>query len=186
MISLILRHEPERIGVELQPGGYVFVSDLLAGLARQGTGITREDLDRLVRESDKQRFSFDASGERIRANQGHSVEVDLQLEPRQPPEVLFHGTTARALEGIRRDGLRKMKRHAVHLSPDVETAIRVGGRRGKPLVLRIQSGRMHAEGHVFYCSENGVWLTDEVPPAFIEEGDWSGQCSARTSGTGGE
>ena len=116
-----------------------------------------------VETNDKQRFSFDDTGDLIRANQGHSVEVDLNLEVRTPPEVLFHGTVERFLASIKAEGLKKGKRHHVHLSEDVETARRVGARRGKPVILRVAAGRMHAEAIIFFRSTNGVWLTDSVP-----------------------
>ena len=121
----------------------------------------------VVASSDKQRFAFDETGDRIRANQGHSVEVDLQLEPMNPPAVLYHGTAADTVPLVLRDGLRKMGRHHVHLSPDVQTATRVGARRGRPAVVTVDAAGMARAGHVFYVSANGVWLTDEVPPAFL-------------------
>jgi putative RNA 2'-phosphotransferase len=169
LISLILRHEPSKIGVEaLEPGGYVPVAALLEGLERLGSRITREELDTLVRDSDKGRYSFDASETRIRANQGHSVLVDLGLTPKKPPDVLFHGTPERFVETIRREGLKRMARHAVHLSPDETTATIVGRRRGYPVVLRIDAARMSENGYVFTRSGNGVWLVDEVPPAYLD------------------
>lgn len=168
LLSLILRHEPSKIGLaELEPGGYVPVAVLLTGLARQGVNLTREELEAIVAGSDKQRFSFDATGTRIRCNQGHSVPVDLQLSPAIPPQILYHGTPERSIEAIRKTGLQKMARHAVHLSPDHETADKVGSRRGRPVILTIAAGRMHEDGHVFYKSENDVWLVDEVPAKYI-------------------
>lgn len=162
-LSLVLRHEPWRAGVELEPGGWVPVDSVLAA-----ANVSRETLERVVAESDKQRFSIDESGTRIRANQGHSVEVDLRLEPKIPPDVLFHGTHPGAVEAIRVEGLKRMSRHAVHLSPDEATAERVGARRGKPVILRVDARAMAADGTTFYLSENGVWLTESVPPQFIE------------------
>lgn len=168
LLSLILRHEPSKIGLQnLEPGGYVPVATLLDGLARLGVATTRADLDAVVAESDKQRFSFDETGTRIRCNQGHSVPVDLQLSPAIPPATLYHGTPENSVAAIRQDGLRKMGRHAVHLSPDIPTATAVGNRRGHPVILRIDAARMQADGHVFYRSENGVWLVDAVPPEYI-------------------
>jgi len=120
-----------------------------------------------VAHNDKQRFSFDASGTRIRADQGHSVEVDLQLAPAEPPPVLYHGTAARSAPAIARDGLRKMRRQHVHLSPDVQTARRVGARHGAPVVFAVDAAAMRRAGHVFYRSANGVWLTGQAPPAFL-------------------
>ncbi|MDX1933075.1 MAG: RNA 2'-phosphotransferase [Capsulimonadales bacterium] len=166
-LSKHLRHQPERIGLTLEPGGWVGVDDLLAACARNGFLLTREQLDEIVRENDKQRFAFDATGTKIRANQGHSVEVDLELSPAEPPEVLYHGTGAGSVEAIRREGLKKMRRHHVHLSADRETAERVGRRHGRPVVFRVDAAAMHAAGHVFYRSDNGVWLTEHVPPEFL-------------------
>jgi putative RNA 2'-phosphotransferase len=120
-----------------------------------------------VAENDKQRFAFSADGTKIRANQGHTVKVDLRLQPRTPPDPLYHGTAAKSLVSIQKEGLKKGPRHAVHLSPDRETAVNVGGRRGTPVVLVIESGRMAQEGYVFTCSENGVWLVEKVPPEYI-------------------
>jgi putative RNA 2'-phosphotransferase len=168
-LSLVLRHRPETIGIELDAEGWVDVEDLLAACARHGRTISRDQLDDLVRTNDKQRFAFSADGSRIRANQGHSLPVDLGLVPVEPPELLYHGTVRHFLDSIRRDGLTKGKRHHVHLSPDIQTATRVGQRRGRPIVLVIEAGRMFRERHKFYRSENGVWLTDAVPAAYIRE-----------------
>ena len=161
-LSKYLRHAPEELGLSLQPGGWVPVDDLLAAAVGHGFPISYDELVEVVETNDKQRFAFDSSGEMIRANQGHSVEVDLQLEEREPPEVLYHGTVERFLPSILADGLNKGKRHHVHLSKDVETARKVGARRGQPVVLTVDAGRMHREGHTFFLSTNGVWL--EVDP----------------------
>jgi len=169
-ISLILRHEPQKIGVEkLDLGGYVFVTQLLDGLKKFNINITKADLDQLVTENNKQRYSYDESGARIRANQGHSCEVDLQLVPLNPPAILYHGTTYDAVPMILEEGIKKMYRHAVHLSENIETAINVGSRRGKYALLKVDSKQMDLNRFVFYRSENGVWLTEYVPPAYIEE-----------------
>ena len=166
-MSLVLRHQPDLIGIELDEYGWTPVEELIAKAQTNGHRFTESELREVVEKNDKQRFAFSEDGKMIRANQGHSIPVDLDLDPRVPPERLFHGTVARFLPGIRREGLLKGERHHVHLSPDVETAKKVGFRRGKPVILEIQSGRMHAEGLVFYCSDNGVWLTERVPPAYI-------------------
>jgi len=166
-LSKHLRHAPEAIGLTLAPGGWVSVSDLLEACARAGVRLSREQLEEVVRNNSKQRFAFDETGQRIRANQGHSVEVDLELQPVEPPAVLYHGTGHRTEEVIRREGLRKMRRHHVHLSPDVETATRVGARHGRPVVFQVDAARMHADGHLFFRSENGVWLVDEVAPEYL-------------------
>jgi putative RNA 2'-phosphotransferase len=166
-LSLVLRHRPEQIGIALDPHGWVDVDALLDACARHGRPISRELLDEIVATSDKQRFAFNDDGRQIRANQGHSVEVDLELAPVEPPEVLYQGTVARFLPSIRREGLRRMKRHHVHLSDSRETALAVGRRRGEPVLLAIESGRMHRDGHAFYLAANGVWLTDAVPPEYL-------------------
>jgi putative RNA 2'-phosphotransferase len=166
-LSLHLRHRPAAIGLALQEGGWVNVSDLLAACAAHGTPISPDQLAKIVAGNDKQRFAFDATGTRIRAQQGHSVEVDLQLAPAVPPPVLYHGTAPAALAAIRREGLQKMKRHHVHLSPDEETARRVGARRGQPHLLTVDAAAMHTAGAVFYESGNGVWLVDAVPPQYL-------------------
>ena len=166
-LSKHLRHEPEKLGLTLAPGGWVAVDDLLAGAAKIGFPISREELERVIAENDKRRFALDETGQRIRANQGHSTEVELQLPETDPPEVLFHGTVERFLDAIRAEGLKKMNRHDVHLSPDVQTAIKVGQRRGQPIVLAIDSSKMAADGFKFRVSANGVWLTDHVPPQYI-------------------
>ncbi len=167
LLSKHLRHEPEVLGLTLEPGGWVAVDALLDAAARKGMCLTRCDLESLVAESDKQRFALDESGGRIRANQGHSVEVDLQLVALEPPAILFHGTVARFLDAIMAEGLKPMSRHHVHLSSDQETARKVGARRGKPVVLCVDAAAMHCQAHVFYRSENGVWLTDAVAPQFL-------------------
>jgi putative RNA 2'-phosphotransferase len=168
-LSLHFRHEPAAIGLTLEEGGWVGVAELLAACAAHGTPISKEQLAEIVVGSDKQRFAFDADGTRIRTQQGHSVVVDLQLLPAVPPAVLYHGTAPAALPAIRREGLQKMKRHHVHLSPDEETARRVGARRGQPLILTVDAAAMHAAGLVFYESGNGVWLVEQVPPQFLAE-----------------
>lgn len=167
-LSLVLRHEPERIGVELDRSGWIDVAKLLERLAAHGIVVTRAELERVVATSDKQRFALSEDGTRIRANQGHSVEVDLQLAPAAPPDVLYHGTVESALAGIRELGLVRGLRHHVHLSAEVETAKRVGARRGRPVVLPVRAGAMAAAGHVFFRSANGVWLVEHVPVEFLE------------------
>jgi putative RNA 2'-phosphotransferase len=167
-LSLILRHEPGKIGVTLDAQGWIEVDVLLAAMVRHRRPLSRRELEDVVENNDKKRFAFSADGLRIRANQGHSTEVDLALEPRTPPERLFHGTVEKFLDAIFAEGLKKGARHHVHLSPDLETAKRVGQRRGKPVILSVATGEMHRAGHVFFLSENGVWLTDHVPPQFLE------------------
>lgn len=168
-LSLVLRHEPAKAGLVLDTAGWVEVEALLRGCAAAGVRISREELERIVAESDKQRFAFSEDRLRIRANQGHSVEVELQLAPQVPPVVLFHGTADRFLPAIRATGLEKRARHHVHLSAERATATNVGGRHGRPVVLTVAAGEMHAAGHVFFRSANGVWLTDHVPPQYLRE-----------------
>jgi putative RNA 2'-phosphotransferase len=166
-LSRILRHAPEDLGLTLEPGGWVSIDALLAATPSAGVRITVEQLREIVATSDKQRFAFDEAGTRIRANQGHSVEVDLQLTPAEPPAELYHGTADHNVEAILRDGLRRMARHHVHLSPDTHTATKVGQRHGRPVILVVDAARMRADGHSFSSSANGVWLVDEVPPQYL-------------------
>ena len=167
-LSLILRHEPERVGLELGDAGWVGVDELLKAVNSQGVSLTLDDLRHIVATSDKKRFAFSEDGRRIRASQGHSVEVDLQYPPQTPPELLYHGTATRFLDAIRQHGLHKMQRHDVHLAAETRVTLQVGGRHGKPVLLTIRAGDMHRAGFIFRCSANGVWLVDHVPPQFIE------------------
>ncbi|MFJ8048100.1 RNA 2'-phosphotransferase [Streptomyces luteogriseus] len=164
-LSKHLRHQPERIGLTLDEAGWVEIDTLIAAATAHGFLFTRDELDQVVATNDKRRFAVE--GTRIRASQGHSVEVDLGLAPAAPPAYLYHGTIARSLDAIRAEGLRPMNRHAVHLSPDRETANRVGARRGRPVVLAVDAGAMHRDGHVFHVSANGVWLTESVPARYL-------------------
>lgn len=168
-LSYILRHHPDAIGLELDAAGWADVEALLAACTAHGKPLTRDELDLVVANDDKQRYAFSADGVRIRASQGHSIAVDLGYEPCVPPEFLYHGTTERFLEAIRREGLQRGQRHHVHLSVDEETARRVGGRRGVPVVLRVRSVEMARAGALFYLSANGVWLVEAVGAGFIEE-----------------
>lgn len=166
-LSLVLRHKPETIDIELDANGWVDVDILLEQLAKFKRETSYEELEVIVETNDKQRFTFNEDKSQIRANQGHSVDVDLGLTPEQPPEFLYHGTVAKALGGIFETGLDKMSRHALHLSEDLGTATNVGSRRGNPLILTIESGRMYKDGFEFFKSKNGVWLIDNVPPEYI-------------------
>jgi putative RNA 2'-phosphotransferase len=167
LLSLILRHEPERLGLILDTAGWVEVEKLLSAAREQKIPLTRERLEHIVATSEKKRFAFDEAHARIRASQGHSVNVELGYEPQVPPEILYHGTVEKFLASIRVRGLVKGERHHVHLSPDEATAQKVGERRGKPVILTIKSGEMHRAGHVFCRSANGVWLVDNVPASFL-------------------
>jgi putative RNA 2'-phosphotransferase len=166
-LSYHLRHAPQELGLTLEPGGWVQVSDLLTAASKDKYTITRSELETIVATSDKKRFAFDPTGEKIRANQGHSVEVDLKLEPMGPPAVLYHGTPEQFVGGILAEGLQKMSRHHVHLSADLQTARKVGQRRGKAVILQVDAAAMDAAGVLFYRSENGVWLTDYVDPQYL-------------------
>ncbi len=167
LLAWLLRHEPEAIGLELDPAGWVGVDELLDALVRHGRAIDRAALELEVARDDKQRFTLSPDRARIRAAQGHSITVELGLAPREPPEHLYHGTPTRFLAAILEQGLRRGKRHHVHLSPHPATATSVGRRRGRPVVLEIAARAMHDAGLRFYCSDNGVWLTEAVPQAYL-------------------
>ena len=167
-LSLVLRHEPERVGLKLGDAGWVGVKELLEAVNRHGISLRFDQLKHVVATSDKKRFAFSEDGLRIRASQGHSVEVDLQYPPQMPPETLYHGTAMRFLDSIRLNGLQKMERHDVHLSAETKLTVQVGSRHGKPALLTIRAGDMHKAGFAFRCSANGVWLVDHVPPQFIQ------------------
>ncbi len=167
-LSLVLRHQPEAIGIELDESGWVGVQDLLDGMNRNGKGISSETLEQLVSTSDKQRFAFSDDKRRIRANQGHSVNVELGYQAATPPDRLYHGTPAQYVDAISREGLKKMNRHHVHLHLDTSVASSVGQRRGKPVLLAVQSGAMQAAGFEFFVTPNDVWLVDNVPTEYIE------------------
>jgi putative RNA 2'-phosphotransferase len=166
-LSFVLRHEPEAIGITLDAQGWVDVDVLLEALAGHGKPLDRAELEAIVSSSDKQRFALSTDRSRIRANQGHSVQVDLALPPALPPDELYHGTATRFLPSIRERGLLKGERHHVHLSATRELAVVVGQRRGKPHVLVVDARGMVAAGFVFFRSDNGVWLTEHVPARFL-------------------
>ena len=166
-LSLVLRHKPDAIGITLDDAGWIDIATLLTAAAAHNMTFSREELLQVIAASDKQRFALSDDTLRIRANQGHSIPVDLALKPLTPPEILYHGTAARFLTAIRQDGLRKMQRQHVHLCADIDTASNVGERHGKLAMLHIRAGDMHRAGLLFFQSANGVWLTDSVPPAYI-------------------
>ena len=166
-LSLILRHKPGTIGISLDAQGWADVEELIAGVNQAGTHLNRETLREIVATNNKKRFAFNEDETKIRANQGHTHPVELGYAPAPPPEVLYHGTASRFLESIRQSGLHKGKRFYVHLSADVETAITVGRRYGKPVVLIVEAARMHEAGFPFYCPTEGLWLTDAVPVQYI-------------------
>jgi putative RNA 2'-phosphotransferase len=167
-LSKHLRHQPERLGLELLAGGWVNVEQLLAAVAANGFEISLAELRQVVTNSDKQRFAFNDAGDLIRANQGHSIEVDLQLTAKIPPNILYHGTHLKAIDPILATGLDKMSRHHVHLTTDLNMAHQVGSRRGKSAVLVVNAIAMIDDGYDFYCTDNDVWLVDTVPPQYLE------------------
>ena len=166
-LSLVLRHQPELIGIELDEQGWANVAELRRKAAVYGKPFSMEVLEFVVDTNSKKRFAFTYDKRKIRASQGHSVEIDLGYEPKVPPEILYHGTTAHVVESILKSGLDKRKRMHVHLSADPETALTVGARHGKPVIFEVAAKKMEAAGHLFYLSENGVWLTDAVPAEFL-------------------
>jgi putative RNA 2'-phosphotransferase len=168
-LAYVLRHTPESIGLTLDANGWAEIDELLAKCASVGTLIDRTMLEEIVGTNVKRRFTISPDGARIRAAQGHSVAIDLALEPVEPPEALFHGTAQRFVALIRREGLKPGRRRHVHLSVDEPAAIAVGQRHGRPVVLRVASSAMHGAGHAFYRADNGVWLTDFVPPEFLSK-----------------
>ena len=168
-LSLILRHKPEAAGIELDAEGWADVADLLDGMAKAGRAVDLAQLIQVVESNDKQRFAFNDDRSRIRAVQGHSRPVALGYAPSAPPDRLYHGTVARFLPAIRKQGLKPGRRRHVHLSPDRATAETVGVRRGQPIILTVDSRRMARDRYVFYLADNGVWLTDRVPAAYVLE-----------------
>ena len=166
-LSLVLRHNPKLVGLTLGPGGWVPIDDLLRGMKKAGRGITRDELEVVVAEDNKSRYTLSEDGQRIRAAQGHSVKINLDLPTAIPPDRLFHGTARHSLDTIWNEGLKPGRRQQVHLSGDPETATRVGARHGRPVVLTIETDKMHADGHEFLQADNGVWLTNHVPPAYL-------------------
>ncbi|CAI2765790.1 putative RNA 2'-phosphotransferase [Flavobacterium collinsii] len=169
-LSLVLRHSPETIGLRLDENGWTDVEELILKCNNRGSQnqMTAELLDYVVENNDKKRFAFNEDKTKIRASQGHSISVELNLNETEPSEFLYHGTIGKFMESIKREGLQKMSRQHVHLSKDKETAIKVGSRRGVPEILTVRSGAMYRDGFKFYLSENNVWLTAEVPAKYIE------------------
>jgi putative RNA 2'-phosphotransferase len=166
-LSLVLRHQPQKYGLTLDDHGWAQIDDLIVVAIRAGVPLTHESLQRVVTQNDKQRFAISADGRTIRARQGHSITVDLELVSLEPPAQLYHGTAERFVPSIHVQGLLRRSRQHVHLSPDMPTAIKVGQRHGKPVVLTVQSAAMHRDGYHFYQAENGVWLVDAVPVAYL-------------------
>lgn len=167
-LSLVLRHAPETINLNLDENGWANIEELLEKSAVKGNIFSFEEFEEVVVTNDKKRFSFDETKTKIRANQGHSLDVEIEFEKKTPPEILYHGTAEKNVGAIFANGLQKMKRHHVHLSAGTETAQKVGARYGKPVIFEIDTKAMLAENHEFFISANGVWLTDEVPPKFLK------------------
>lgn len=168
-ISYVLRHKPSAAYVELDEHGWADVGALIDGVCKTGRTIDRHTLEEIVETDGKHRFGFNADRTKIRANQGHSIEVDVEMQALAPPDVLYHGTAEKNLESIRSEGILKKSRNYVHLSKDKETAIKVGSRHGKPIVLKIDTKRMYADGFEFLLSANGVWQTKQVPFDYVTE-----------------
>ncbi len=167
-ISLILRHNPEAAYIQVDEHGWANVDELIQGINRTGRHIDLETLEEIVATDEKRRYSFSEDHKRIRANQGHSIPVDVELKPTEPPEYLFHGTATRFLSSIHKEGLTRQSRLYVHLSPDEATAQKVGARHGKPVVLRIRAKELYDAGQQFFLSKNGVWLCEHIPVQYIE------------------
>jgi len=168
-LSLVLRHNPGKIGIELDKNGWADVKTLLreCQVVKRARGLNREIVDEVVRDNNKKRFEYSEDGTKIRARQGHSVQVDLGNKPTEPPETLYHGTPTKFVTPIKSAGLLKMNRHAVHLSGDYATAVNVGQRRGKPVIIKVEAKKMHDDGHQFFLTANDVWYTDHVPTDFL-------------------
>ena len=172
-LALILRHQPETIGLKLDSNGWADVQELIDlsnsyQKAEGYTPLTMELLDEIVETNDKKRFEYSEDGWCIRASQGHSINVDLDLDPKDPPEFLYHGTAERFIDAIKVSGLKKMSRNHVHMNVDPKMSLKVGMRHGKPILLKVRAKEMDADGYKFYLSKNNVWLTDEVPVKYIE------------------
>ena len=168
-LCLLLRHQPQKIGLTLDTNGWATIEELIQKSKQHGVVFSFEELKNIVATNDKQRFSLNEDNTKIRANQGHSLKnVDVELQASTPPSYLYHGTVAKFITAIKGEGLQKMNRQHVHLSADRETATKVGNRRGKPIILTVRTGEMYQEGYEFFLSKNGVWLTDHVPSEYIE------------------
>lgn len=166
-LSLVLRHKPEEIGITLDQHGWADVKELIEAMDKRQR-FNMAMLEEIVATDDKQRYSFNENKTKIRANQGHSIVVDVELEEKQPPQYLWHGTGEKYISSIRKDGLVPKSRLYVHLSGDVETAEKVGKRHGELQLLRVDAGKMYEDGFKFYLSKNGVWLTEHVPVKYLE------------------
>jgi putative RNA 2'-phosphotransferase len=166
-LSLVLRHQPETIGIRLDKNGWTDVTELIEKAGKCGIMFNRDILNHIVDTNSKKRFAFNDTFDKIRASQGHSVEIELGYTNQKPPQILFHGTGEKSVQSILQTGLEKRNRHHVHLCSDFETAIKVGQRHGKPFVFKVLAEQMHKDNFEFFISENGVWLTDNVPPKYL-------------------
>lgn len=170
-LSLVLRHKPETIGIELDQNGWTDVDTLLKNSNSYGIKFDKEILKQIVETNSKKRFAFNKTFDRIRASQGHSIEIELGYTSKEPPEILYHGTSEKSVQSILDTGLEKQSRQQVHLSADIETAIKVGQRHGKPFVFKVLAEQMYKDKFEFFISDNGVWLTDTVPTKYLEQRD---------------
>lgn len=166
-LSLVLRHKPDTIDIVLDESGWADINDLLSKMKKRGMSITRDELYFIVENNDKKRFALNDIRTKIRASQGHSIEVDLNYEAKQPPETLYHGTAKQYVGSIFKTGIEKRNRQHVHLSDNLDTATKVGSRHGEVVIFTVASGKMYEQGYAFYLSDNGVWLTDHVPTEFL-------------------
>ena len=170
-LSLVLRHQPETIAITLDQNGWADVNDLIEKANNYGIKFDRETLNHIVATNPKKRFAFNDTLDKIRASQGHSVEIELGYTNQKPPEILFHGTAEKFVQSILDTGLEKGNRQQVHLSADVETAIKVGQRHGKPFVFKVVAEKMYNDNFEFFISDNGIWLTDNVPTKYLKQND---------------
>lgn len=170
-LSLVLRHQPETIGIQLDKQGWAGIEELLEKANHYGVRFDREILNHIVASNPKKRFAFNDTYDKIRASQGHSIDIELGYSNQRPPEILYHGTGEKSVQSITATGLEKRSRQHVHLSSDPETAIKVGQRHGKPYVFKVLAEKMYLDNFPFFLSANGVWLTDHVPPAYLKENE---------------
>ncbi len=168
-LSLLLRHQPELLHLEIEEGGWTNTKILIEKINQKNDTFTFQQLEEIVENDDKQRFGFNEDKTKIRANQGHSTKVEMNYQPKTPPPVLYHGTATTNVESILKNGILKGNRQFIHLSVDTETAQKVGSRHGKPYIFKIETFKMQEAGILFYCSENGVWLVDFIPKEFLKE-----------------
>lgn len=170
-LSLVLRHQPEKIGIKLDQNGWTDVKELIVKANDNGINFDRDTLNHIVATNAKKRFAFNETHDKIRASQGHSIEIELGYESQKPPEILYHGTSEKSVQSIIDKGLEKQSRQHVHLSSDIETAIKVGQRHGKPFVFKVLAEQMYTDNFQFFISDNGVWLTENVPAKYLKRND---------------